>query len=314
MILSLLKACFLSFLCFPGNIGFVDKTVNLDNRGNLDFPGVYENVENKVRDNMYSNGGYSYVSFLEIGTYSFYNLFLNNLKNYQYVYDTGVSVENFILGQQVSCNIGYNTMLLLSYDNEGNSTNIGSVSNIDISLDTSLDIVDSISYSFTFYNTGSRTLSFKYIYSDINKLDCVAVCTSVNMIGNQYFKYDNNTLRSLFPDINNYLDYDMGYEEGFNNGFDKGKEIGLQSDDNNAYLRGKQVGYQEGLDYGITQGTTALTIFTGIIDIGLLPVNVFLQMFNYEVFGINIAGLVSSLVTITLIIIIIRFITGKKND
>lgn len=95
-------------------------------------------------------------------------------------------------------------------------------------------------------------------------------------------------------------------DDGYNSGYDAG------------YSDGVSKGYQEGYSTGYTeadnQDATALSIFTGIINVGLLPVNFFLNMLNFEVFGINIGAIVSATLTIAIVVIIIRVITGKKND
>lgn len=99
----------------------------------------------------------------------------------------------------------------------------------------------------------------------------------------------------------------MNYNEGYTAGYDDGQADG--------FTDGRQTGYAEGIQYASQQDQTALTIFTGICNVGLLPVNVFLQMLNFEVFGINIGGFVSALITVAIVVIIIRVVTGKKaND
>lgn len=91
------------------------------------------------------------------------------------------------------------------------------------------------------------------------------------------------------------------YNDGYNNGFNDGTSSGYQT------------GYRDGVIYGETVDDTALTIFTGIVDIGLLPVNVFLAMLNFEVFGINIGGLVSSLMTVAVGLILWRVVMGGNS-
>lgn len=121
--------------------------------------------------------------------------------------------------------------------------------------------------------------------------------------------YQESTEYSVRPITTAYYDnnvsgdsYNAGYDTGYQNGYNIGNNYG--------YSRG----YSEGIQEATSQESTALTIFTGIIEVGLLPVNVFLKMFEYEVFGINIAGLVSAGMTIAIVAIIIRVITGKKDD
>lgn len=100
--------------------------------------------------------------------------------------------------------------------------------------------------------------------------------------------------------------YHDAYYEGYDNGFDDGYDY--------AYPRAYQEGYSEGFTEADNMDETALTIFTGILDVGLIPVNFFLGIFNYEVFGINIGALVSALLTVAIVIIIIRIVTGKKGE
>lgn len=115
----------------------------------------------------------------------------------------------------------------------------------------------------------------------------------------------------LNSQITNFIDVSgTEYGDGYNQGYGDGYAVG-QSD---GYNNGYQVGYGEGINYGQSQTTTAVTIFTGICEVGLLPVNVFLGILNFEVFGINIGGLVASLMTVAIVVIVIRVILGSKSN
>lgn len=100
------------------------------------------------------------------------------------------------------------------------------------------------------------------------------------------------------------------YQSGYDSGYAQGRQDGYTDGESNGY----QKGYTDGVVYAQDQDQTALTIFTGICTVALLPVNMFLTIFNFEVFGINIGGFISSLLTIAIVVIIIRMVTGKKND
>ena len=148
----------------------------------------------------------------------------------------------------------------------------------------------------------------------------------LNPIGSDLFDYGFYVLESFqfystfYVDLESSAtpDYDEGYREGYQTGVAVGKSEGFSG----AYEEGKEAGILEGYQDGYYQGvldssessSTALTIFTGILEVGLLPVNVFLQVLNFEVFGINISGLVSGFLTIAVIIIIVRFLFGGKNN
>lgn len=129
--------------------------------------------------------------------------------------------------------------------------------------------------------------------------------------------YYTNSLRTPYSSFTCKYDYTsysetINYNDGYNAGKQEGYEVGTNEGFNNGYQEGYSAGFQE----ADNQDSVALTIFTGIINVGLLPVNMFLNIFNFEVFGINIGALVSSFLTIAVVIIIWRIISGSgnKND
>lgn len=91
--------------------------------------------------------------------------------------------------------------------------------------------------------------------------------------------------------------YEDGYEDGYFNG----------------YGQGSIDGYTEGTSEAAAQNSTAITIFSGILNIGLMPINFFLGILNFEVFGINIGGLVAGFLTIAVALIITRIIFSGGN-
>lgn len=99
--------------------------------------------------------------------------------------------------------------------------------------------------------------------------------------------------------------FDEGYDEGYDVGYDFG------------YSTGKQEGYAQGFDYAkdLYENSDAQinSIFGGILDIGMLPLQFFLSVFNFEIFGINLSGFVSALLSVAIVIIITRIILGSKE-
>jgi len=129
------------------------------------------------------------------------------------------------------------------------------------------------------------------------------------------FNYQNIVAPYGFRDvlICNYIEsqsYNRGYNVGYNEGVDEGYNEGY--DDGLAY--GYQDGYTAGYNDGTEVDNVASTIFTGIFDVGLLPINVFLTIFNFEVFGVNISGILSGLLTLSIVVIVLRFLLGGKKD
>lgn len=92
--------------------------------------------------------------------------------------------------------------------------------------------------------------------------------------------------------------FNIGYDQGYNTGYADGHDVGYNT------------GYSDGYSSGVSVDSTAFTIFNGILTIGMLPINVFLAMFDFTVFGINISNFVMSLLTVLVTIWVIRTITG----
>lgn len=82
--------------------------------------------------------------------------------------------------------------------------------------------------------------------------------------------------------------YDSGYSDG--------------------YSKGHGVGYNEGFDAGSDLDSTALVIFDGILSIGLIPTQIFMAMLNFNILGINIAGFITGLITILMVVLLLRII------
>ena len=113
------------------------------------------------------------------------------------------------------------------------------------------------------------------------------------------FNFDSIIENAILRDSR--LSFDQGYYSGYADGNKYGQSV--------AYQRG----YDDGYNDGFSADSTAMTIFNGILNVALVPINFFLSIFNFEVLGINIKGLVSALLTIAIVIIVIRLITGKKE-
>lgn len=79
---------------------------------------------------------------------------------------------------------------------------------------------------------------------------------------------------------------------------------------NQGYSDGRAVGYQEGRQ----EDATIASIFSGILEVGLVPINFFLAIFNFEIMGINITSFVTALLTVCLVIILFRTLFGGGGD
>lgn len=127
--------------------------------------------------------------------------------------------------------------------------------------------------------------------------------------------------------------YDAGFADGYGTGYGVGYDEGTSYGSTNGYNNGYQVGYTEGVESqqesideaynngfsagyndGFSADSTTATIFSGILQVGMLPVNVLLAIFNFEILGINLSAFISAILTVCLTVIVIRTVTGGKNS
>lgn len=192
-----------------------------------------------------------------------------------------------------------------------------------------LGVVDSVFYDSTYPTTNLYTSGLALSYYPNAS---VMLCRHADYLitpSNNGFKdyssvvYSSNSWSWLFgqnnrlPSVTFTCDYQRSsyaeatlYHQGYSDGYSQGANAGESAGYNNGYQDGYDTGYQDGVDLD----TQTASIFSGILSVGLLPVNFFLSILNFEVFGINIGAFVSATLTIAIVIIIIRVITGKKND
>lgn len=164
--------------------------------------------------------------------------------------------------------------------------------------DYSDDNIMSISYavSIPFYNDAAHELANVMV----TNVTMTYGSSYTSALGNNAWVYFENSLNEkTTPYITYYYPHmNDEYYRGFNTGYDTG------------YVDGWSAGYQEGSRY---TGGVASEIIGGIFSVAMLPVNVFLTILNFEVYGINIAGIVTGTLTVALLIIIIRFLFGGKG-
>lgn len=110
----------------------------------------------------------------------------------------------------------------------------------------------------------------------------------------------NNAISNVNPDTT------AAYNQGYSDGEASGRVAGYDDGHRVGYDDGYSVGYSTGFYDGFSSDSTALTIFSGILAIGTLPINIFLSFFNFEVLGINFSELVSSMLSVCVCLIIIK--------
>ena len=115
--------------------------------------------------------------------------------------------------------------------------------------------------------------------------------------------------------------YNTGYEDGYDAGYDAGRELNQQAYDT-GYYEGQQSvlnqlddsynsGFSDGFNQGFVDSGQVTTIFSGILQVAMVPINFFLAIFNFEILGINISAFISALLTVAVTIIIVRLVIGS---
>ena len=217
--------------------------------------------------------------------------------------------------------INFRTHIYFDYD-DGSYTNYQYVTS-SFNQSFTNQSFDYLECNMTFNYIGQDSLGNDYLAFSVDDGSYVVTTTQWNLTQNLYFQglsttfYDlSNELdfSNLFNQIQNYVDslnsesygsFTTGYDEGYNNGYSQGLEDGGSS--------GYQTGYADGYSQGVSQDGAMSAIFGGIINIALLPINFFLAMLNFEVFGINIGSFVASLMTIAIVVMVIRMIFSGGN-
>lgn len=104
------------------------------------------------------------------------------------------------------------------------------------------------------------------------------------------------------------------YNSGYNNGYLDAKE-GFEEEKNSIYnsgfQEGKVAGYNEGYNAGkdVADNYTFLGLIGSVFD---APIEAFKGLFNFEILGTNMQGFVLALLTLSVIIVVIKFALGGK--
>lgn len=111
----------------------------------------------------------------------------------------------------------------------------------------------------------------------------------------------------LTSSFNNNDYYQTGYQNGFSSGFSSGENTGY----NKGFSAGNVVGYNRGFSAGADSAHeyTFLSLIGAVFD---APLNTFVSLLNFEVFGFNMLSAFTGLLTLAIIIFFVRIIMGRK--
>lgn len=162
------------------------------------------------------------------------------------------------------------------------------------------------------YSSSGTSVSFQTTaswYDETIDSGAGARCTNTVNVNNTIASgnFRDHVYRVSLPNLYRTVNFAFGSAEG---GYVDGYNTGYRDGSTNGYTQGYDTGYAEGYTNGVETDTTAFTIFNGILSIGMIPINAFLAMLNFDVLGINISNFVMSLLTVLVTIWVVRVITG----
>lgn len=99
--------------------------------------------------------------------------------------------------------------------------------------------------------------------------------------------------------------FNQGKQEGYNNGYYDGYNDGKTDGDRIGYNRGYTTGFQDG------RQAPAYSFKEFFIGLGDSFVTIYTSMLNYEFLGVNIAGLIGTIVVIITILIVVKVVLNK---
>lgn len=101
------------------------------------------------------------------------------------------------------------------------------------------------------------------------------------------------------------------YELGKHDGLEEGYQNGLNAGYDNGYSVGSSVGYQDGFIAGLDSSNkySFNSLIGAVID---APVSAFTSLLNFELFGVNILGLITGLLSLAVIVLIIKLCMGGR--
>lgn len=218
--------------------------------------------------------------------YTFYtDIAYNNINSYEYQYN-GFKIDLKIINNN-------NTQVYSYIENYYEEEEIF-ISNNSFYIEYDIDYSDNLTQLKILFEFGADETAW-YIPLENFGFNPLSILFSTDTVLNW-----TPITQNLIPVIMNGDSYDIGYYNGYNEGYDEGDRIG------------QNTGYSQGYSDAQADDSVPSIIFSGVLNIALIPVNFFLAILNFEVFGINIGGFVTGLMTIAVIIILFGVIFGGR--
>lgn len=182
-----------------------------------------------------------------------------------------------------------------------------------LSLNTPL-VVDNL----TFYRIDNNQIRYIYLYFFDGSMESVSIADSSDVSTKyvNWYNYNNKALSYIAFDCEPGYDmvtdisqpsysmvYADGYDAGSSDGYKEGYQMGLKDGSNGGYQLGYDRGKQDGIQIGSNQSNTLYGMVIAVVD---APINIFKSIFNFDILGINIVGIVFGIITLLLIIYLIK--------
>lgn len=206
-----------------------------------------------------------------------------------YVNSNGVPVSSFDLGVQPTLN-----MVSVEF---GNYTTLSNMGYSDLTTGSSsanyLRNVANSSYNFVVFTDNNN---FRYWF-----LIPTGTSFTTSSEPSAFYSYRKYYISTGFMTDNQF--YIQGYRDGL--------ASDQQSVYDEGYSAGRSAGRVEGYYEGLAEDTnyTFYGLIGAVIDV---PVQTFMGLLNYELFGVNIAGFLLGLLSLGLILLIIKLILGGR--
>lgn len=272
-----------------------------------------EVVEKKTHYNAYVDNNYNYMGVSEFGYFTYYQNFIDNLKNYEYVFNTGVSVSNFLLGQNLYIDTTSFDIDLGNINSEsGVFTKGADILGVTLRIDATSDISEEFVVGFN-VGWGTEWVYSQYIYFDNSKDLCVSnnikqfnTNPETNLDG-ATIKYSLSDLGSLLPRFDAY-DNDQAYANGYAEGKREGYNTAVTqilNPDSNQYQYIYDLGKQEGLVEGMrgTESNAFVVIGQAFASVG--------SVLSIEVMpNLPLWVLVFTPLIVAVVIVVVKLIKG----
>lgn len=189
-----------------------------------------------------------------------------------------------------------------------------------------------LAYPYDNYFFGSY-----YINSNFNfNVDHVFISTHNNYAGNgtyatEIIYYDNLDYTCTFQFVFNknlsnidkyyfeprtyYFLTDFTDNDFYNQGYTSGYIAGENAGSSSGYRNGYDVGYNDGYDVGYDVGvddSNEYSFFNLMSSVVEAPVNVFMNLLNFNIMGFNLLDLVFGLLTLAVVCLIVKLCLGGK--